>query len=194
MLRPAYILLIVLALALGACGDDDDDSGNGGGGGDAGGETVSADQYAGDICESTQTWVEDLQKRASDLQGSLGTNVSPQEGKDALAGFLDDVLTDTDKWIEAVNASGTPDVDGGEQSAEEFRNAAEEAKGVLEDTAESVDNLPTDSEEAFSRETTKVGEATEESLKNVGDAISTPDSDELQKAFQDNKTCQELGA
>ena len=183
MFRARGIAILVAGLALGACGGDDD-----GGGGD----NVSADDYATGVCKTTQDWVSVLQKRATDLQASIGTDVSPEKGKDALAGFLDDVISDTDDWIEGVNDAGVPDVEGGEEAAKEILTAAEDAKGVLEDTRSSVEDLPTGDEEAFALEAGKVGEATEASLGKIGDAISTPKSDELNTALSDTPACKEL--
>jgi len=183
MNRPMLIAVLAAALAIGACGDDDD-------GGD--GESVSADDYASAICSSTQDWVDGLQGRATDLQGSLGSDVSPEQGKDALAGFLDDVISDTDDWIAAVNDAGVPDVEGGEQAADDLLTAAEDAKVVLEDTRSRVDDLPTASDADFAREASEVGSATQESLGTIGDAISEPESDELRTALEESPACTEL--
>jgi len=186
MRRLTTIAVLGAALALGACGGDDDDDGGGGG------DQVSAEEYASAICSSTQDWVGSLQKRATDLGESLGTDVSPEQGKDALAGFLDDVIADTDDWIAGVTDAGVPDVSGGEQAAEDLRAAAEEAKGVLEDTRASVEDLPTDDEAEFAREADEVGNATEESLGKVGDAIAEPESDELRTALEETEECKQL--
>ena len=174
-------------LALAACGGDDD----GDGGSD---NTVPAKAYATDICDSTQEWVSDLQTRATDLTKSLGSDVSPEKGKEALSGVLDEVLADTDDWVQAVDDAGVPDVEGGEQSAQDFQTAAADAKGVLEDTKASVEDLPTGNEAEFSREASKVGDATRESLGKVGEAISSRDSKELQTAFQDTPSCKKLAS
>ena len=188
MLRALLIPILAACLALAACGGDDDD---GDGGSD---NTVSAEAYATDVCVSTQEWVSDLGTRASDLTKSLGTNVSAEEGRDALSGFMEKVIADTDDWVRDVTDAGAPDVDGGEQAAEDFRTAAKDAKRVLEDTKASVDDLPTDDEEAFSREATKVGDATRESLGKVGDAMSARDSAALRRAFTDVPSCKKLAA
>ena len=187
MLKAFLIPVLAACLALAACGGDDD----GDGGSD---NTVSAEAYATDVCVSTQEWVSDLQTRATDLSKSLGTNVTAAEGKDALSGFMANVITDTDDWVQDVTDAGTPDVDGGEQAAEDFRKAAEDAKRVLEDTKASVDDLPTGNEQAFSREATKVGDATQESLGKVGDAMSARDSEALRTAFAEVASCKKLAA
>ena len=186
MRRLTILALLGAGIALAACGDDDDDGGGGGG------DQVSAEDYASAVCSSTQDWVQGLQKRATDLQGSLGTDISPEEGKEALAGFLDDVISDTEDWITGLNDAGVPDVSGGEDAAEDLRAAAEEAKGVLEDTRSSVDDLPTDDEQEFAQEAGKVGTATEDSLGKVGDAISEPESEELKTALEETPACTEL--
>jgi hypothetical protein len=184
MKRRSLTAMVAASLVLAACGGDDD--------GDGGGDSVSAEDYASAVCTSTQDWVGGLQKRATDLQGALGSNATPEEGKNALAGFLDDVLADTDDWVAALDEAGVPDVDGGEAAADELRSAAEDAKGVLEDTRARVDDLPTDDEQQFAREAGEVGSATQESLGKVGDAISEPESKDLRDALQDAPACSQL--
>jgi hypothetical protein len=189
MMRLMCLTALGLAFALGACGGDDDDGGGGGGG-----DKVSADAYAADMCKSASDWVKSLQQRATDLQGGLEPGTSPAEGKEALVGFLDDVIADTDDWISALDDVGVPDVEGGEDYASEIKTAAQDAKGVLEETGASVDDLPTDDRQAFAKEAGEVGDSAREALGKVGDAITAPESGDLRKALEDAPACKEIAA
>ena len=111
-----------------------------------------------------------------------------------LQGFLEDALADTQDWLSAVEDAGVPDVEGGEEYANQVQNAAQEANDVLEETATSVDELPTDDPQAFAREAGTVGDSAREALGKVGDAITEPESDELKTAFEDAQECKEIAS
>ena len=141
MLRSKTILLLaLLALFISACGDDDD---GGGGSADVG-------DYASDICTAFTDWTKAIQDRQTELQEGLQPGASPQEGKDALEGFLDDAVTASDQLVEDVEAAGTPDTDNGEEAADALQQAATEARDKLAEAQENVADLPTDSPQAFS--------------------------------------------
>jgi len=177
------IALLAVAALIGACGGDDD---NGGG-------SVSAGDYARDICTATSDWVQGIQTLATDLQQELPQGASPQEGKEALEGFLGDALERTETYVSAVEDAGTPDVDGGDDAAGQIRDAVGEARDIISDARDQAGDLPTDSEQAFSEEADELGNSTRDSLSAVGDAIGDP-PEELSNAFQDEEACSQIGA
>jgi hypothetical protein len=177
------IAILAAAAFVGACGGDDDD----------GGDSVAAGAYAKDICSATSEWVTGIQGLAEDLQGQLPQGAGPEEGKEALGNFLGDALERTETYLTAVEDAGTPDVDGGEEAAKQIRDAVTEARDIIADASEQADDLPTDSEQAFSREADELGNSTRESLSSVGDAIGDPPK-ELEAAFEDEKSCSQVGA
>jgi vacuolar-type H+-ATPase subunit H len=179
--RTGIALLSTTAL-IAACGGDDD----------GGGESVSAGSYAKDICTATGDWVSGIQGLATDLQGSLPQGASPQEGKEALEKFLGDALDRTETYVSAVEDAGTPDVDGGEDAATEIQDAVNEARSIISKASDDAADLPTDSEQAFSREADELGNSTRDSLSAVGDAIGDP-PEELSKAFQEEQACSQIG-
>ena len=178
--RTGIALLAATAL-IGACGGDDD------------GDSVSADAYAKDICTATGDWVSGIQGLATDLQGSLPQGASPQEGKQALEQFLGDALDRTETYVTAVEDAGVPDVEGGEDAANEIQDAVGEARSIIAEARDNAADLPTDSEQAFSREADELGNSTRDSLSAVGDAIGDP-PEELSKAFQDEEACSQIGS
>ena len=180
MRRVAAIALVAAGMALGACGGDDGD------------DKKSADAYATDFCSAAQTWVDALRAGAGDLSG-LGSDATPKEGKDALEGFFEKAVSDTEKFSDELDSAGVPDVEGGEDAANELKTAIDQAKEILERALEQTGDLPVDSEQRFSVEARKVGNSTRDSLGKVGDAIAEPRSSELQTALRESPGCRRLG-
>lgn len=181
MLRSKTMPLIAAAaLLVSACGSDD-----GGGGGDK----VSAGDFASDICTAFKTWSQSIQDRQASLQKDLGPGASPQDGKDALEGFLSDAVDSSDTLIDDVNAAGIPDATNGEDAANTLRDAAEQAKEKLSAAHDKVDDLPTDSPQAFSSAAGKFGQDVKSALEEVGSGVNEIKSPELDKAFNEESAC-----
>lgn len=182
MLRSKTILLLaLLALFISACGDDDD----GGGGGSA-----EVGDYASDICTAFTDWTKAIQERQTELQSGLKPGASPQEGKEALQGFLDDAVSASDQLVEDVEAAGTPDTDNGGEAADALQAAAQGARDQLAEAQEDVANLPTDSPQAFSDAAGKFGNDVRTALEGVGEGLQDIDTPELDKAIDDEEACQ----
>lgn len=182
MLRSkTFLLFAVLALALfiSACGDDDD----GGGSADVG-------DYASDICTAFTDWTQAIQDRQTELQEGLQPGASPQEGKDALQGFLDDAVSASDQLVEDVDAAGTPDTENGDDAAEALQSAAEGARDQLAEAQENVADLPTDSPQAFGDAADKFGNEVRSALEGVGDGLQDIDTPELDEAIDEEEACQ----
>jgi hypothetical protein len=181
VLRSKTILLIaVLALFISACGDDDD----------GGGDSVEVGQYAADICTAFTDWTEAIQERQTELEQGLEPGASPQEGKDALQGFLDDAVTASDQLVEDVDAAGTPDTENGEEAATALQDAAQGARDQLAQAQEDVADLPTDSPEAFSAAADEFGNDVRTALEGVGDGLEDIDTPELDEAIDEEEACQ----
>ena len=181
MLRSKTILLIaVLALFISACGDDDDD----------GGGTVDVGEYAAGICTAFTDWTAAIQERQTELESGLEPGATPQEGKDALQGFLDDAVTASDQLVEDVEAAGTPDTENGEDAAQALQDAAQGARDKLADAQEDVGDLPTDSPDAFSAAADEFGNEVRTALEGVGDGLQDIDTPELDKAIDEEEACQ----
>lgn len=181
MLRSKTILLVaVLALFIAACGDDDD----------GGGESVAAGDYASDVCAAFFSWRDAIQEGQTELGSTLAPDAEPQEGKDALQGFLDNAVEASDQLIEDVDAAGTPDAENGEEAADVLQSAAEQAKDRLEDAQADVADLPTDSPQAFSEAAAQFGSDVQAALSATGEGLEDVDSPELDKAFDEEEACQ----
>lgn len=181
MLRSKLLLFAVLAaLFIAACGDDDDD---GGGSADVG-------DYASDICTAFTDWTQAIQDRQTELQEGLQPGASPEEGKDALQGFLDDAVSASDQLVEDVEAAGTPDTDNGEEAADALQAAAEGARDQLAEAQENVADLPTDSPQAFGQAADEFGNDVRSALEGVGDGLQDIDTPELDEAIDKEEACQ----
>ncbi|MGH2839074.1 MAG: hypothetical protein ACRDJY_12105 [Thermoleophilaceae bacterium] len=179
-----FLLLAVLTLFFAACGDDDDD---GGGSADVG-------DYASDICTAFTDWTQAIQDRQTELQEGLQPGASPQEGKDALQGFLDDAVAASDQLVEDVDAAGTPDTENGEDAAEALQGAAEGARDQLAEAQEGVADLPIDSPQAFGEAADQFGNDVRSALEGVGEGLQDIDTPELDEAIDEEEACQGGGA
>jgi hypothetical protein len=183
LIRSRTIAFIAAAaLFVTACGDDDD----GGGGGD----TVSAGDYASDICTAFLGWRDAIQQRQEDLQEGLSPGISPQEGRDALDGFLTDAVEASDELVTQVDDAGAPDAENGEEAAQALQDAAQAARDELDKARADVEALPTDDREAFSSAADQLGNNVRDALSEVGSGLEDIQSEELDKAFDEEEACQ----
>ena len=172
-----------LALFVGACGGGDDDGGGGGG------DTVSPESYAADICTAVGDWVTAIQEGASEI----ATSADASSGVAVLQSFLEDAVTETEALISNVEDAGAPDVDGGEEFADQLQGAFDEAKTVLEDARDQAADLPTDDPAAFSTAAADLGTSVQEALGTVGSELSEPSDESLATAFEEEEACTSIG-
>jgi hypothetical protein len=170
-----FSAIAVAAVLITACGDDDD----GGGGG-----SVSASDYATDICTAFLGWRDAIQKRQQDLQQGLSPGISPQEGKDALGGFLGDAVTASDDLVQQVEDAGVPDAENGEEAADALQKAAQDARDELAKAQADDDRA------AFGTAADELGNGVRTALGEVGSGLEDIDSEELDKAFDEESACQ----
>lgn len=182
MLRTrTFSAIAIAAVLITACGDDDD----GGGGG-----SVSASDYASDICTAFLGWRDAIQKRQQDLQQGLSPGISPQEGKDALGGFLGDAVTASDDLVQQVEDAGVPDAENGQEAADALQKAAQDARDELAKAQADVEELPTDDRAAFGTAADELGNGVRTALGEVGSGLEDIESEELDKAFDEEEACQ----
>lgn len=155
-----------------------------------GSDTVSARDYATDVCGAVKQYTDSIQDRVSEIQSNAPEN--PEEGKEVLTTFMDDMISDTDTLISDVEEAGVPDVDDGEQIADEVQSALEQVKSILEDARSQIDDLPTDDPQAFAEGTQELGTSLQESGEEVQSGLEGLQSAELEEASQDIEACQEI--
>lgn len=180
-------LALLVALILAACGGDD-----GGGGEEAGeeaaAETVSVDEYAGEVCSALAAWVTDIQDRASTITEGIDPG-DAEAGKERLEEFIGDTVTGTEELISNVEAAGIPDTDGGEEAAEQIQSGLEQVKTILEDAQDQIADLPTDDPQAFGTGAQEIATSLQEATGEAAGAIDSANSEELTEAFGNNEDC-----
>lgn len=194
-MRRKLLRLIALgaisALFLGACGGDD-----GGGGGEAegtevqeeaGGETVSVDEYAGAVCSALAAWVTDIQDRASTITEGIKPG-DAEAGKERLAEFIGDTVAGTDELIASVEDAGIPDTEGGKEAAEQIQTGLEQVRTILEEAQQKIADLPTDPQ-AFGEGAQQIATSLQEATGEAASSIDAANSPELTEAFGNNKDC-----
>jgi len=191
---------LLLALVLAACSGDDD---NGGGGGETGTTTgataatgtagsVSAEEYATTLCTSMQTYIDDVTTLSNDFVANLDPAADLQGQRDAVVGFLDDVLTATDTLISDLEGAGVPDVEGGQAVVDAVSQSFDQARQVIDDAKGDVEALSLDDPTAFATELSNIGTAIQSSLSGIGTSLSTLDSPELSAAVAAEPACAQV--
>jgi hypothetical protein len=92
--------------------------------------------------------------------------------------------------VQEVEDAGTPDAENGEEAADALQGAAQEARDELAEAREDVDDLPTGDREAFGAAASQLGEGVKNALDNLGGGLEDIDSEELDKAFDEESACQ----
>lgn len=114
----------------------------------------------------------------------------PEDLKESFVSFLEEIKELYDSARTEVEEAGVPDVEGGEEFAQELSDVFQQGSNELENSIEEAQALPTDSPEEFAAAAQELGTG----LQDVGtelaadfDDIETPD--ELQEAFEDEEGC-----
>jgi len=203
--------VLLLALVLAACSSGDDNGSGGGTGASTGGSTgttattgatattgtsgsVSPSDYAKSVCTSMQTYVTDVTNLSNNFASSLDPSADLAGQRDAVVGFLDDVLTSTDKLIGDLEAAGVPDVDNGQQIVDAIKQSFEKAKGVIEDAKQQVQNLSLDDPSTFATQLSSIGTKIQGSMTDIGTSLQSLSSPELEQAVAQEPSCASLSS
>jgi hypothetical protein len=181
--RMAIVLVLLAILMAGAC--------SGGTDGEADAETVSAEEYATGVCGAIASWVDEIQGLNEDLQANLDPT-SIDSLKDAMVGFLEDVIVSTDTVIAEVEDVGVPDVEEGNAAAQHLLTGLRDSRAVFEDAHARVEALSTDDPAAFGEELQTVGTDIQTSMSTIGEDLGGFESPELDEASEDVPECEEV--
>ena len=177
-------LTLLLAGGLAACGGDDD-----GGGGGGSSESVSASAYAADVCGAMQSWMQGIQDRTAELTENM--QPGEEQGKDLLVDLMSDMSSQTGELVSAVEDAGVPDVENGEEAADQLVAAFEETQQILEQAKDDIEALPSDPQ-AFQQGAAQLGPTLQEALSNVGSSLEIDASQELTDAFESEEACSSI--
>jgi methyl-accepting chemotaxis protein len=142
------------------------------------------------VCASVVDWkdgVEDAQSALSDP-----ADLSANDVRDTLQGVADA----TNAFVADLKGMGTPDTEAGQAAADELSTLSgrlrHHAQVVSEAVEESADNLQALLAQV-STVTGAVSEMIDDSVATVESISRLDGADELESAFEDSSTCQELG-
>jgi hypothetical protein len=147
-------LVIVTAVVALVGGEDDE------------GETVTAAEWADDVCGTVLVWrgtmesiVDGIRSAGqSDQSGSESGAESPQGRSGSVRTGLEQALLATETMVEGLARAGTPDTPNGQEAADDLSGWADDAVGEIEDA-----------QDALGEET----DSTDEELEQYGQAVTT---------------------
>jgi hypothetical protein len=169
----AVAAVVTFAIAAAACGSSDDDGS---------GDTVSAADWAENVCGAVGVWRDEMDAIAADT-GTL-TEASVRSG-------LEQALVLTENVVDAIDAPGVPDTENGAEAAEQVSSWA---NGAINDLNQAQGALETEGGTDTLEELRSAAGAIEsvvESGRQVLADIALTDP-ELAEAIEDSDTCQEL--
>jgi hypothetical protein len=172
-------------------------SGCGGGDGGSSGSAASPETWAADICGAASTWKDDLGTQNESLQDTMSGASSIGEVRDRLVAFVDDAIERTDQMLSEIEDAGHPDIENGDQLAEDFLAVLSRFKTALTEartTAAGLSDDPTQFAEGAQQIATAMAAAGEEIQTGLNELQQSADSGDLDSAFKDEPACQELGS
>jgi hypothetical protein len=160
--------------------------------GGGGSSKASPTSYVKSVCTAVGSWVTTIKGRASQL-----TTIKPAsaaQGRQELQSFISGVISDTDKALAAIKSAGVPNVSNGQQVATALQGAFTQIKGVLAQSQNQANALPTGSPSAFKTAATKLGTSVQQSLSGIAAGLSALRTPDLQKAASQTSACQSLAS
>jgi hypothetical protein len=154
--------------------------------------SVSPAAYVKSICSTVGPFEKDVQARSSALNLSSITNAT--QGKQALQGFLNAVVTDTDTAVSKLKAAGTPSVSNGKKISTALVAAFTQLRGALHQAATNAGSLPTSSPQAFKTAAQSLGNTVKGSMTSIGSGLQGLQSPDLEKAAAKEPSCKTLAS
>ena len=181
-----------------ACGGDD--------GGDGGeneqneqsengedGGSVSAEDYVADFCGAMVEWQGAIGQRAQEYKTIADdASVPPEEKKENLTGYLEDLHQITEDFVADVEAAGTPDVENGEGIADQFLEGFSQLTGAIEQVQGQVESLPTDSPAAYDTAAQALLTQIQTSFQAIGTTLTQVQSQPIDQAFTEEEACSQI--
>ena len=165
-------------------------------------ETVSAGEWAQNVCGSVAVWRGQLESIVDDLRDPSAFNSAageePQsETPQGRTGFIRKGLERTvqaaDVLVEGIDNAGVPDTAQGEEAADQVAEWANSASDDLEEAQDSLDDEADTLEEAIEQLTGAagaIGSVLASGVRTVTEVVQL--DPELGSALQASSTCQQL--
>jgi len=195
-MRRWIVRSLILALpltALVACGGDSGgDSAGGGAGGDGGGssETTSPAEYVQGLCTAIASYQTDLEEQNTAFQQEFSSGTpTPEETKNTLVGFLDEIKGRTEQLIDEVEALGTPDVDNGDNVRTAMVGAFQKVVDLFDEAKADIEGLSAEDPAALVEGFTQVGTKLQEAGNDIQNSLTDFESPELSDAAAEADAC-----
>ena len=151
---------------------------------------VSAERWARSVCTSLTDWTDAL----ADAQDEHDLDATdPEESKEAVVAYLEQVTDDTDALLDGLEKAGTPDVEDGKAIARTFRKGFKQARETFADAAQDAEALDTDDREQYVEDVREISEAINEGGAEIGETFDEADRKydvpELDEAFDAEPAC-----
>jgi hypothetical protein len=168
---------------------------------DRSGETVSAGEWAQNVCAAVGVWrgqmeaiVEDVRTPSSVTPGGEEFQSETPQGRTGLIRVgVERALQATEDVVDAIDASGVPDTASGEQAAEQVSSWANGAVNDLDSAQESLEEEADSIDEAVAQLTgaaSAIQGVLESGREAIADIVVT--DPELAGALSDSSTCQHV--
>lgn len=189
--RVVLALLLPLFLLVACSGDTGGDGGGGGeGGGGGSSEVTTPAEYMKGLCTAISTYQSDLEAQNTAFQDEFTSGTpTPEETKDALVGFLDEITARTGQLIDEVEALGTPDVDNGDSVRTAIVGAFQKVVVLFDEAKADIEGLSADDPAALIEGFTQVGTKLQEAGNDIQNSLSEFESPELSEAVAEAEAC-----
>jgi hypothetical protein len=175
----SFALAAVLVVATGCAGSN---------GGD---EQSAAEAWADDVCASVSDWTGAVQE----AQATLGdpANLSASDVTDS----LESVSTATSAFVSDLKGFGSPDTDAGQAAQTQLSTLSDQLQEQADIVTRALNQSSGNLQQLLAQVSTVAGALSSmvnDSVAAVEDIRQLDGAEELERAFQDSATCQELRA
>ena len=169
---------------------------------DKSGDTVSAGEWAQNVCGAVGVWRGDLEAIVEDIRtppsaGATGTEEPQSETPQGRTGFirsgLERAVQSADTMVEGIDRAGTPDTSQGEQAQQQVADWADSAHEALENAQDSLDEEAETISESIAQLASAAGAirvTIAAGVRTLADVVRL--DPELGAALRDSSTCDEL--
>jgi hypothetical protein len=191
---PAAALAAALVLAACSGGSSSSGSSSGGSSSSSTQPSLSASQWASQVCGRITTWVNELRGSSHAVSGLNGSNL-PQI-KAQFVSFLGGAVASTNTMISGVQAAGAPSVPNGRAIAQGLVSGLQGIQSAFVQAQNQAQALPSNNPTALNNG----AQALSTSLQNAGNQVKTSlnsldqryPSAELDAALRNQAACQPL--
>ncbi|MGZ8687756.1 MAG: hypothetical protein ACXWZP_04945 [Gaiellaceae bacterium] len=180
-----FIALLAVPLAAaavaGGCGGGDSDSSG------SSSDTVSATDWADDLCSAISTWSTSVQSAVEPLK-------SGDVSKDSLQSATTDLKDATGTFVDDVKALGPPDTESGQQAKQSLDNLANELSAGVDEIKQTADNVSgaTGAMTAIASISTSVQKLGTDAQTALSDIEEADVKGELEDALKNAPECKKL--